>query len=311
MGKLAFLFPGQGSQYIGMGSDLYQRYSLVRDLFHKANERLGLPLSTICFDGPEDQLTMTANTQPAILVTSLAVWSVLTSEGIEPDLVAGHSLGEYSALVAAGSLDFSDAVFAVRNRGVFMQDAVPLGQGAMAAILGLELDQVSEVCLEAAEGEILEVANINCPGQVVIAGHNTAVERAVKIASGRGARRAVKLQVSAPFHSSLMLPAQEKMRKVLSSMQFRQLKCPLINNADVALLETGNEARDGLIKQIIAPVRWEESVRKAIKLGVDKVVEVGPGKVLLGMVKRIDRGIECFNAEDEDSLRKTVEALRE
>jgi [acyl-carrier-protein] S-malonyltransferase len=309
VGKLAFVFPGQGSQYVGMGKDLYDKFEAAGEVFRTADERLGFPLSELCFNGPEDKLTLTANQQPAILAVSVAAWKMLDAEGISPDFVAGHSLGEYSAVVAAGGLSVEDAVCAVRRRGELMQEAVPVGIGGMAALLGLDLETVATVCAEAAAGSVVELANINCPGQIVIAGHSDAVERAVEIALHKGAKKAVKLPVSAPFHSSLMIPAQEGMRGVLEKMEFRGLTATLINNADVAELQAGLEVKQGLLKQIVAPVRWEESVRKMIDLGVDTVVEIGPGKVLSGLIRRIDRELECLNVEDEESLNTTISNL--
>jgi [acyl-carrier-protein] S-malonyltransferase len=302
MGKLAFLFPGQGSQYVGMGSDLHQDFAAFRDVMQVADGRLGFPLSRLCFDGPEDQLTLTANTQPAILAHSVGVWRIVADAGFRPDVVAGHSLGEYSALVAAGALSLSDAVYAVRRRGEMMQEAVPVGEGTMAAILGLEMEEVAGICRRAADGEVVELANLNCPGQIVIAGHVGAVNRALELARERGAKRAIQLQVSAPFHSSLMAPARDGMRDVLDKIGFNDLDFPLINNADVSLVTNAVAAREGLIKQIVSPVRWEESIRKMLEMGVDIFVELGPGKVLCGLVKRIDRGVNCLNAEDRESL---------
>jgi len=310
MGKLAFLFPGQGSQYVGMGSDLYQGNSAFRDVMQEADARLGFPLSRICFDGPEDQLTLTTNTQPAILAHSVGVWSIVASEGITPDVVAGHSLGEYSALVAAGGISLSDAVYAVRRRGEMMQEAVPVGEGTMAAVLGLDASVVNEICYLAAEGEIVELANLNCPGQIVIAGNVSAVGRALVLAKKKGAKRAIQINVSAPFHSSLMKHARDGMVDVLGEIRFSDLKFPLINNADVEEISAGDAAREGLIKQIVSPVRWEETILRMKKMGVDTFVELGPGKVLCGLVKRIVKRVKCLNAEDGESLQNTLAELR-
>lgn len=311
MGKLAFVFPGQGSQYVGMGKELHDRHPLVREVFEEADSKLGFSLSRLCFDGPEDELSLTTNTQPGILTTSVAFWKLIDAEGIKPDFIAGHSLGEYSAIVAGGGLTISDAVFAVRQRGLLMQRAVPVGQGSMAAVLGLSTDDVASICAEASQGDVVELANINCPGQIVIAGHTDAVDRAVEAALGKGAKKAIRLQVSAPFHSSLMIPAQEGMRAVLDKIEFRDLTAVLVNNSDVAEIVKGEEAKLGLIKQIVAPVRWEESIRKMSGLGVDTFVEIGPGRVLSGLIRRIDRGLKCFSVENEESFDKTVSALKE
>ncbi len=310
MGKLAFIFPGQGSQYVGMGSDLFQSYPVFRQAMREVDARLGFPLSKICFDGPEEELTLTANTQPAILAHSVGVWRLIEAEGLTPDVVAGHSLGEYSALVAAGCISLSDAAFAVRRRGELMQEAVPVGEGTMAAILGLDAETMSGICRQAAEGEVVEPANLNCPGQIVIAGHVGAVGRALELAREKGARRAIQLQVSAPFHSSLMKPVQDGMIGALEKIEFSNLSFPLINNADVAMITAGEMAKAGLIKQIVSPVRWEETAVKMIGMGVDTFVELGPGKVLSGLVKRVDRKARCLNAEDAESLRSTLAELR-
>ncbi len=310
MGKLAFVFPGQGSQYVGMGSELYRAHHQARETFEQAEKRLGLPIARLCFKGPESELSLTANTQPAILTVSLAAWRIVDSEGIKPDVVAGHSLGEYSALVAAGCLGLGDAAYAVRRRGELMQEAVPVGQGAMAAIIGMGTEEVASICCAAAEGEVLELANVNCPGQIVIAGQVGAVGRAVEIARKRGAKRALRLQVSAPFHSSLMRPAQDGMRGVLAAIPFGPLAVPLVNNADVELLRDGEAARRGLVKQVVSPVRWEETVRRVVEMGIDTVVEFGPGRVLCGLIKRIDRSVACLNVEDVESLGATLSALR-
>jgi [acyl-carrier-protein] S-malonyltransferase len=310
MGRRAFIFPGQGSQYVGMGSDLHQEFSAFRGVMKEADARLGFPLSRLCFDGPEDQLTLTANTQPAILAHSIGVWRIVAEAGFQPDVVAGHSLGEYSALVAAGALSLSDAVYAVRRRGEMMQEAVPVGEGTMAAILGLEAEEVAALCRSAAGGGVVEPANFNCPGQVVIAGHVNAVKRALELAKERGAKRAIQLQVSAPFHSSLMAPARDGMKVVLDKIGFDKLLFPLINNADVELITDGEAARRGLIKQIVSPVRWEETIKRMVEMGVDTFVELGPGRVLCGLVKRIDRGAVCLNVEDRESLASTFSELK-
>ena len=310
MSKIAFLFPGQGSQYVGMCSDLNREFPVFREVMREADERLGFSLSGLCFDGPEKELTLTANTQPALLSCSIGVLRLLEAEGLKPDLVAGHSLGEYSAMVAAGALSLADAVYAVRRRGELMQQAVPVGEGTMAAILGLEAGDVGEVCASAAEGEVVQLANINCPGQMVIAGHVGAVGRAIELAKQRGAKRAVELQVSAPFHCSLMKPAQDGMRDVLAGVTFNDPAIPLINNADVEVVTTADAARNGLIKQVVSAVRWEETIRKMLEMGVDTFVEVGPGKVLSGLVKRVDRQVNNLITEDLESLGAAIAVLK-
>src|SRR6266851_5657732 len=260
MGKIAFVFPGQASQYPGMGKELAEKYPAARAVFDEADNALGFSISQMCFAGTEEDLKQTANTQPAILTCSVAVHRVLAEKGIQPDFVAGHSLGEYSALVAAGALKFSDAVQLVRKRGQYMQEAVPAGQGAMAAIMGLSPAVVTDACKRAADGEVCSPANLNSPEQTVISGHAGAVKRAVEIASQSGAKRAVILAVSAPFHSALMTPAQEKLEKDLKQTEFAALRVPLVTNVDADTIETGDEAREALIRQVTAPVRWEQSV---------------------------------------------------
>jgi [acyl-carrier-protein] S-malonyltransferase len=309
MGKLAFLFPGQASQYPGMGKELAGNHPEARSVFDEADRALGFSISDLCFNGSEDQLKLTANTQPAILTVSVATYRVLEQNGIQPAYVAGHSLGEYSALVAAGGLEFSDAVRLVRHRGEYMQSAVPEGVGAMAAILGLAPAQVAGICRQAADGQVVAPANLNSPEQTVISGHAEAVKRAVELASAGGAKRAVLLPVSAPFHSALMKPAAERLEVDLRATTFHRLRVPLVNNADAELTSDGDEAREGLIRQVTLPVRWEESVRELIDQGVNTFVEVGPGRVLTGLLRQIDRSIHVFNVEDEKSLRGTLEKL--
>ncbi len=309
MGKLAFLFPGQGSQYPGMGRELAANYAAARSVFDEADKALGFSVSDLCFNGSEEALKLTANTQPAILTVSVAAYRVLAENGVEPAFVAGHSLGEYSALVAAGGLEFSDAVRLVRRRGEYMQSAVPEGVGAMAAILGLAPAQVAGICRQAADGQVVAPANLNSPEQTVISGHAEAVKRAVELASAGGAKRAVMLPVSAPFHSSLMKPAAERLEVDLHATVFHNLRVPLVNNADAELTTSGDEAREGLVRQVTLPVRWEESVRELIDQGVNTFVEVGPGRVLTGLLRQIDRSIHVFNVEDEKSLRSTLERL--
>jgi [acyl-carrier-protein] S-malonyltransferase len=309
MGKVAFVFPGQASQYPGMGRELAGKYPAARAVFDEADEALGLSISKICFEGTEEELKLTANTQPAIVTCSVAVYRVLAEKGLKPDFVAGHSLGEYSALVAAGALKFADAVRLVRKRGTYMQDAVPAGVGAMAAIMGLSPAVVADACKRAAEGEICSAANLNSPDQTVISGHAGAVKRAVELASQAGAKRAVILAVSAPFHSALMAPAQDRLEKDLKQIDFTALRVPLVTNVDADTIELGDEALDALIRQVTMPVRWEESVRLLIDEGVNTFVEVGPGRVLTGLLRQIERSVATLNVEDEKSLAATVEKI--
>ena len=305
--KTAFLFPGQGSQAIGMGKDLTEKYSIAKQTFEEADDALGLKISQLCFEGPEDQLRLTENTQPAILTASVAAWRVLQEKGIQPAFVAGHSLGEYSAHVAAGTMIFADAVRTVRSRGQFMQEAVPVGTGSMAAILGMAPEAVASVCADAAQGEVCEPANINSPEQIVISGHVAAVERAVKLADERGAKRAKVLPVSAPFHCSLMKPAQERLGSVLAGLQLALPKFPVVCNVDARPIENTESAREALVRQVTGSVRWSESMQRLISQGVETFVEVGPGKVLCGLMRQIDRSKKCLNVEDDGSLNKTLE----
>jgi len=309
MSKLAFLFPGQASQYCGMGRDLAEHFPESKAVFDEADSALGFAISQTCFEGSEEALKQTENTQPAIVTVSTAAYRALEQQGIVPDFVAGHSLGEYSALVAAGGLDFSAAVKLVRGRGKYMQEAVPAGQGAMAAILGLSPTEVADICKKAAENEIVSPANLNSPEQTVISGSAAAVKRAVEIASQSGAKRAVILPVSAPFHCALMMPAQQRLEPDLRATQFSALKIPLITNVDAETITTGEEARDALIRQVTAPVRWLDSVRDMIESGVTVFVEVGPGKVLTGLLRQIDRSVRVFNVEDSATLQSTMEKL--
>jgi [acyl-carrier-protein] S-malonyltransferase len=308
-GVLAFLFPGQGSQILGMGKDLAERYPVARHTFEEADEALGYKLSRVCFEGAEDQLRLTEITQPAILTTSTAAWRVLEEKGVRPAFVAGHSLGEYSAHVAAGTLTFGDAVRIVRKRGQYMQEAVPVGVGAMSAILGMDLDRVVAICGEAAQGEVCEPANINSAEQIVISGHVGAVERATKLADERGAKRAKILPVSAPFHCSLMKPAQDRLAGDLNQVRFQDPGVPLACNVDAALAKDAGQSRDALIRQVTGSVKWEQSMRLLMTQGVHNFIEVGPGKVLCGLLRQIDRSKMCSNVADEASLHKTLEQI--
>jgi [acyl-carrier-protein] S-malonyltransferase len=306
---IAFLFPGQGSQAVGMGKELAEKYPVARETFDEADEALGYKLSQLCFEGPEEKLRLTEITQPAILTTSIAALRVLRTKGVNPRFVAGHSLGEYSAHIAAGALSFPDAVRTVRNRGKYMQEAVPVGAGAMAAILGMDLGKVTAVCTDAAQGEVCEPANINSGEQIVISGHAAAVERATKLASERGAKRAVMLSVSAPFHCSLMKPAQDRLATDLQSLGIQKPVIPVVCNVDAGLVEDAERARDTLVRQVTGAVKWDSSMRLLIAKGIQTLVEVGPGKVLCGLMRQIDRSKACANVGDEASLVKTLEQL--
>jgi [acyl-carrier-protein] S-malonyltransferase len=306
---IAFLFPGQGSQTVGMGKDLAERYPIARQTFAEADDALGYKLSQLCFDGPEDQLRLTEITQPAILTASIAALRVIAEKGLKPAFVAGHSLGEYSAHVAAGTFSFADAVRTVRNRGKYMQEAVPVGVGAMAAILGMDLDQVTAVCKDAAQGQVCDPANINSAEQIVISGHTAAVERAAKLADERGAKRAKLLPVSAPFHCSLMKPAQDRLAADLNSLTFHQPAVPVACNVDAVLVIDADHSRDALVRQVTGSVKWQQSMRLLFAQGVQTFVEVGPGKVLCGLLRQIDRSKTGLNVGDEASLQKTLEQI--
>ena len=310
--KLAMLFPGQGSQNPGMGKDLADKFPVARQVFEEADEALGFSISKLCFEGPAEDLQLTENTQPAILAVSVAAYRALESAGAPaPAFVAGHSLGEYSALVASGVLGLSDALRTVRARGRYMQEAVPVGTGAMAAVIGGELNEIHRVCAQASgdvSGEVCSVANINSPGQVVIAGSSAAVDRAIELLKDV-ARRVVKLNVSAPFHCALMKPAQDRLAPDLERLQFGEPKFPVVTNVDARFTTAPGELRGALVRQVSAPVRWVGSMQLLIENGVEKVVEVGPGKVLSGLMRQTSRDIKCLNVEDAASLEATSAAL--
>ena len=305
--KKAFVFPGQGAQRVGMIKDLYDGYASVRRLFEEADDALGFSLTRLCFEGPDEELMMTYNTQPAILTASTACSLVLQEEGLRPDIVAGHSLGEYSALVAAESVSFADAVRTVRQRGRFMQEAVPLGEGAMAAILGLDEDRIKAVCAEVGSRDgTVEAVNFNCPGQIVIAGAAKAVEAAVDALKAAGAKRAVILNVSAPFHSTLMRPAAERLAEVLNMIVIKDAKVPVAANVDGQLETAAAVIKASLVRQAASPVLWIACVRQIQAFGAENIVEVGPGKTLTGFNRKIDKAIHCENVEDIPSLKKTL-----
>ena len=307
--KIALIFPGQGSQFVGMGKDLAEKYPEARQSFDEADDALGYKLSQLCFEGPEEQLRRTEITQPAILTTSVAALRVLESRVPKPCAVSGHSLGEYSAHVAAGTFTFCDAVRTVRKRGKYMQEAVPVGVGSMAAILGMEFEKVAAVCDEAANGEVCSPANINSPEQIVISGNTAAVGRATKLADERGAKRAKVLPVSAPFHCSLMQPAQDRVEEDLKKITMNKPVYPVACNVDATVITDNNHALDTLVRQVTGSVKWEQCIRLLIAQGVQTFIEVGPGKVLCGLMRQIDRSKTCLNIDDEATLAKTLQAL--
>lgn len=309
MKKIAFLFPGQGSQYAGMGKDLAEKFPPARKVFDQADATLGFPLSRLCFEGPEEELKLTENTQPAILTTSIAAWQVFDSYGYKPSFVAGHSLGEYSAMVACGALSLESAVNLVRCRGRYMQQAVPVGEGAMAAILGLNAETLTEVCAAAAQGQIVAPANFNSAQQIVIAGHKEAVNRAIVMAKEKGAKRGILLPVSAPFHSPLMLPAQERLAEDLRKIAFAAPACPVVNNVEAKPVVDPMELRDGLIHQVSHPVRWQQTMDYLLSQDVKILIEIGPGKVLTGLLKKSTECLLLINIEDSAGIESAVKEL--
>jgi [acyl-carrier-protein] S-malonyltransferase len=307
--KIAFVFPGQGSQHVGMGKDLWEHFDEVKSLYTEASTVLGYDMAALSFNGPREELNKTFHTQPALLTASIAAYRLLSANGVTPYVVAGHSLGEYSAIVAAGVISFGDAVAVTERRGTFMQEAVPEGEGLMAAIIGLGRNDVDELCLSVESGYV-SPANYNCPGQIVVAGEKKAVEDAMKRAKDAGAKRVLPLAVSAPSHCTLMAEASNRLAGLLDTKAFRDPDMPLVNNADAILLTNAEKIKTSLIKQLSRPLLWEDSVRRIVAGGVDTFVEVGPGKVLSGLIRRIEPSARLFNVEDMESLNKTVEAVR-
>jgi len=311
MVKIAFVFPGQGSQFVGMGKDFYDNYSVAKKLFEEANDVLKYDVSSICFNGPEETLRLTEHTQPALLIHSIIALKMLEENGINSVLAAGHSLGEFSALVAAGSLRFQDAVRLVNLRGKFMQEAVPVGIGSMAAIIGLPIKEIQRLCHKvSSKTNLVQPANLNSPVQTVIAGHKEAVEKVSKDAITAGAKKSVLLPVSAPFHSALMKPAEIKLQKELETTEFYDLSFPVINNIEAKPILKGVDARESLIKQVCSPVRWSETMQCIVEKGIESVVELGSGKVLSGLMKRYNKNINCYQVGDTDTLSKTMIALK-
>jgi [acyl-carrier-protein] S-malonyltransferase len=307
----AFVFPGQGSQFAGMGKDVAERYPAAKRVFDDVDAALGFPLSQLCFEGPDDVLKLTENTQPAILTVSAAIHAVLEDLGAtQRDIVAGHSLGEYSAIVSVGGLTPAEAAKIVRMRGRFMQEAVPVGTGGMAALIGPTVEEAQAICAEAAQGEVVSVANINAPGQIVIAGTKGGIDRAIEVAKQRGVRRALPLPVSAPFHCALMKPAEQRLQPVLEEANIKDLRMSLVSNVDASPIGTAHAVRNALLRQVASPVRWVESVQKMISMGVRRFVEVGPGNVLTGLIKRIDSSVELINVSDVASIESYLEKNR-
>ncbi|MBA9088489.1 [acyl-carrier-protein] S-malonyltransferase [Fontibacillus solani] len=311
MGKITFVFPGQGSQSVGMGKDIYESLPAARSLYEQADAKLGFSLSRLVFEGPDTELKQTANTQPALLTTSIALYEAFAAKGILPDYVAGHSLGEYSALTAAGVLTFEDAVATVRARGEFMEQAVPGGQGAMAAVLGGEREALAGLCADITQGgHLVELANVNCPGQIVVSGSKEGVAQIVERVKEIGAKRAIPLEVSGPFHSSLMKSAADRLGDKLAELTFKDARVPLVANVTARPVQQGHEISRLLVEQVYSPVLWADSVAWLISQGVDTFVELGPGSVLTGLIKKMDKSVRTFNVNGLESLEKTVEALR-
>jgi [acyl-carrier-protein] S-malonyltransferase len=311
MGKIAFLFPGQGSQTVGMGKALADQSEAVMAIFKRADERLEIPLSKLIFEGPETELTLTTNTQPALLTTSIAILEVLKAADIQADYLAGHSLGEYSALVASGALTFEDAVYAVRKRGIFMEEAVPAGVGAMAAILGMDRGTLTEITQQVTDrGNVVELANLNCPGQIVISGSKAGVEEASNLAKEKGARRIIPLQVSGPFHSSLMKPAAEKLAAVLDQLTINNAMIPVVANVSATEVTDASDIKKKLIDQVFSPVLWEDTVQYLLDQGVDTFIEIGSGNVLSGLVKKVNRKVRVFAVNDSETLELTVTSIK-
>ncbi len=311
MAKIAFVFPGQGSQVVGMGKDLFEQFEPAANVFKVADQKLDVSLSKLIFEGPKEELTLTHNTQPALLTTSMAIFEHFKQHNIEAEFVAGHSLGEYSALVAAGVLSFEDAVYAVRKRGEYMQEAVPAGEGAMAAVLGLDRELLTAVTREVTDaGDSVQLANLNCPGQIVISGTTKGVELAGEKAKEAGAKRAIPLEVSGPFHSALMKPAAKKFATVLDGLEIADAKIPVIANVTATPIQEKEEIKTKLVEQLYSSVLWEDSVRKMLDLGVDTFIEIGPGKVLSGLIKKIDRKVKVYAVNDIETSKKVAEELK-
>ncbi|GAB4534399.1 MAG: ACP S-malonyltransferase [Thermodesulfovibrionia bacterium] len=307
--RVAFVYPGQGSQYVGMGKELYEGFEVIRDIYRDASDALGYDVADLCFNGPKDELNKTIRTQPCILTVSFAIHKLFSSRnGIKPFCVAGHSLGEYTALVAADVLSFKDAVRLTEKRGLFMQEAVPEGEGLMAALLGLERDEVEDICRSIIGGYVVP-ANYNCPGQIVIAGERVAVEEAMELAKERGAKRAVTLSVSIPSHCKLMSPASERLADLLEGIEFKTPKFPIVNNADARFLDEPHAIKDSLVRQLGSPLLWEDSINLMINNGVNTFIEIGPGRILSGLIKRINDGVNVYNIEDMKSFEATLNAM--